>query len=601
MPRSKFIKKQLKYFFFFYSFLKGRAFIIIFLSFIIGGLDGIGLAFFIPLLQMAFNREAYEITKNETFLQEFIFNNFNFEPTLFNVFIIILILFSLKGVIKFFDSYLKVFWQEKITREIKLNNIALFKNLKYSGFLKIDIGKIQNTLTNEVIKISLAYKFYFKTLNFIILVFTYFLFSLKVDWRFTIIVLSGGIAISIFFKLLYKRTEKLSKKLVEEAHHYHKLLSEKVNLYKYLKSTGLLEKYINKMNKNTLIIEKTQKKLGLVESAVYGFKEPLVIIIIFMAILLYNQYFANTISNLMLNLLFIYRAFIFFMASQENWNLFLGYSGSIENLEYFENELKTEQEEKETKKKIVHKFKQQLLLKNVSFKYDTNKDYILKNISFEIKKNKSIAIVGPSGSGKTTLLNILTGLLSPSTGKVYFDEYELNNVAISSYRKLIGYIIQDSPIFNDTIYNNISFWDQKNSTNYTKFTEAIRESNIKEFVLDLPEKENALLGSNGINLSGGQKQRISIARELYKSPEILFMDEATSNLDTKTEAEIQKNIEKLKGNYTIITIAHRLATIKNADTIILLEQGQITGKGTYKDLIETSSSFRRMVELQSLQ
>lgn len=600
MPFHPFIKKQLKYFFFFYSFLKWRVFIILFLSFLIGGLDGIGLALFIPLLQLVFNKEAYQGTEDKLHLKDLFFEKFGFEPNLINVFIIILVLFSLKGIIKFLDSYLRVLWQEKMTREIKFSTISLFSSLKYSAFVNLDIGKIQNTLTNEVLKISLAYKFYIKTINFIVLVITYFLFSIWVDWKFTIIVLSGGIAINYLFYFLYRRTKKLSQKLVGEAHHYHKLLAEKINLYKYLKATGLLDNYINKLRRNILNIEKIQKKLGFVESAIFGMKEPVIIIVIFIAIFLYNQYFSSVISSVLLNLLFIYRAFTFFMAAQEHWNLFLGYSGSIENLQNFEYQLQKEQEEHNVNNRKIEHFNSEISLRNISFRYDSSKDETLQNISLKIKKNDSIAIVGPSGSGKTTLLNILTGLLKPTEGYLYIDGQKLEEINQDSYCNLIGYIIQDAPIFNDTIFNNISFWEKKFKHNLSRFSAAIKGANIEEFILNLPEKENTLLGTNGVNLSGGQKQRISIARELYKNPKILFMDEATSALDTETEAEIQKNIEKLKGNYTLITIAHRLTTIKNADCIILLENGKITGKGDYEKLIKTSTSFQRMVKLQSL-
>jgi subfamily B ATP-binding cassette protein MsbA len=160
--------------------------------------------------------------------------------------------------------------------------------------------------------------------------------------------------------------------------------------------------------------------------------------------------------------------------------------------------------------------------------------------------------------------------------------------------------VQDATIFNDTVFNNVSFWDEKNEVNLKRFKEATKKAKIDQFINRLPEKEDNLLGANGVNISGGQKQRISIARELYKNVDILFLDEATSSLDTETEFEIQKNIDELKGQYTFITIAHRIATVKNADLIILLERGKVTGEGSYHELIKSSKSFKKMVELQEL-
>lgn len=163
-----------------------------------------------------------------------------------------------------------------------------------------------------------------------------------------------------------------------------------------------------------------------------------------------------------------------------------------------------------------------------------------------------------------------------------------------------GYIVQDPVIFNDTIFNNISFWDQKNDTNLERFRKICKKSAIDTFIQNLPQKEDTLLGYNGLNVSGGQKQRLAIARELYKDAEIIFMDEATSNLDSETENEIQTNLFSLKGEFTFVIVAHRLSTVKMADRIILLKKGEIAAIGDYRSLLENNEDFRKMVELQEL-
>ncbi|MCB0511607.1 MAG: ATP-binding cassette domain-containing protein, partial [Bacteroidetes bacterium] len=161
-------------------------------------------------------------------------------------------------------------------------------------------------------------------------------------------------------------------------------------------------------------------------------------------------------------------------------------------------------------------------------------------------------------------------------------------------------ISQDPVVFNDSIFNNITFWDEPNDVNRKRFFNSIEQAAIADFILDLKDKEHTILGNNGINLSGGQKQRMSIARELYKNIDILILDEATSALDTQTEREIQMNIDKLKGSCTILIIAHRLSTIKNADIICLMENGEIIAKGNFSELIDKSAKFQKMVELQEI-
>ncbi|NVK52989.1 MAG: ATP-binding cassette domain-containing protein, partial [Flavobacteriaceae bacterium] len=159
-------------------------------------------------------------------------------------------------------------------------------------------------------------------------------------------------------------------------------------------------------------------------------------------------------------------------------------------------------------------------------------------------------------------------------------------------------ITQEPVIFNDNIFNNVTFWAEKSPENIQKFEEAIRLANIDSFVMSLPDKENTRLGDNGMLVSGGQKQRISIARELFKNVDVLILDEATSALDSETERSIKENIDNLKGKYTIIIVAHRLSTVKKADEILVLDSGNIVGQGTFDNLIEESKAFKRMVELQ---
>jgi subfamily B ATP-binding cassette protein MsbA len=197
-------------------------------------------------------------------------------------------------------------------------------------------------------------------------------------------------------------------------------------------------------------------------------------------------------------------------------------------------------------------------------------------------------------------MNVMSGLLIPSSGYLYIDGHNATELDITSFQKRIGYITQEPVIFDDSVFNNVTFWSEKNEHNLKRFWEALRKAHIYDFVREQKDVEGARLGNNGINLSGGQKQRISIARELYKDVDFLFMDEATSALDSETEKQIQRNIDELKGQYTIVIIAHRLSTIKNADRVVVLKQGEIEQVGTYRELIQKSDAFNKMVEFQEV-
>jgi ABC-type multidrug transport system fused ATPase/permease subunit len=192
------------------------------------------------------------------------------------------------------------------------------------------------------------------------------------------------------------------------------------------------------------------------------------------------------------------------------------------------------------------------------------------------------------------------GLIQPDSGTVLIDNTPLTKFRLETYRSKLGYISQDSVIFNDTIFNNVTFWAEPTPEVYKRFWEVINMASLKEFVESKPDKELTKLGDNGILISGGQKQRISIAREMFKKVEILVLDEATSALDSETELFIQENIEKLHGQFTIVVIAHRLSTIKNVDNIFLLENGRVVTSGDFDSMVKNSEKFKRMVSLQGL-
>jgi subfamily B ATP-binding cassette protein MsbA len=296
----------------------------------------------------------------------------------------------------------------------------------------------------------------------------------------------------------------------------------------------------------------------------------------------------------LVSLLFFYRALSTIITVQNHWNTFLSLSGSVDNIQAFQKELAQNYEPKG-----------QIEIKNVTTAVEL-KDIVLElgnakilnNISLILNKNETIALVGESGSGKTSLVNLITTLFHPDQGIMLIDGKDIKSLDLGSYQTQIGYITQDPVIFTASIYDNISFWDEKNEDNLLRFNEAVKRAAIFEFIETLPEKEMTELGLGGINLSGGQKQRINIARELYKNPSILIFDEATSSLDTETENLIKSNIEDLHGHCTIIIIAHRLSTIRNADRIIILHQGRISGEGTFDELLKTNERFRHMIKLQ---
>ena len=234
---------------------------------------------------------------------------------------------------------------------------------------------------------------------------------------------------------------------------------------------------------------------------------------------------------------------------------------------------------------------------NVNFNYDSNKENeVLKNLNISIKGNKMTALVGHSGSGKSTLLNLIPRIYDPNSGEIQIDNQNIRKIKLSSLRKEISIVDQNTTLFDDTVFNNIKY-AKPNASN----DEIIRAADMAmctDFINNLENKFETIIGENGVKLSGGEKQRLSIARAFLKNSKIILLDEATSSLDSETEEKIQKALIKLISNKTTVVIAHRLSTILNSDTIYVLDNGSIVAKGKHDELMNNSNIYKNYYNRQ---
>jgi len=229
-------------------------------------------------------------------------------------------------------------------------------------------------------------------------------------------------------------------------------------------------------------------------------------------------------------------------------------------------------------------FNKEIKLKNISFSYSLRKEFSLSKISIDIKKGDFVGIIGQTGSGKSTLINLLIGLLEPNGGEVMVDNLNIKS-NLSGWHKKIGYVPQSVYLIDDTIRKNIAFGLQEKNINDDLIQKAIEKANLKIFLSSLKDGVETVVGEKGIRISGGQQQRIGIARALYRDPEILILDEATSSLDQATEKKIMESVNSLKKNKTIIVITHRLITVQNCDKIFMLDKGKIAKQGSPKEIL----------------
>jgi len=237
-----------------------------------------------------------------------------------------------------------------------------------------------------------------------------------------------------------------------------------------------------------------------------------------------------------------------------------------------------------------------IVLNNAVFSY-TQGFEVLKKINLNIESGKTTAIVGSTGSGKSTLIKLLLRLYDLDSGAINFDSTELKELKLESLRKNIGLVSQDVFLFEGTVFENIAYGNLEASED--EVWDAANQSEASDFINQLPNKENTIVGERGQKLSGGQRQRISIARAILKNPEILILDEATSAVDNETEAAIQRSLDMLKQNRTVVVIAHRLSTIRNADKIYVLENGEIVESGSHEELLENKNVYFKLWSVQT--
>jgi subfamily B ATP-binding cassette protein MsbA len=244
----------------------------------------------------------------------------------------------------------------------------------------------------------------------------------------------------------------------------------------------------------------------------------------------------------------------------------------------------------------LNQFENHITFKNVSFHYDQLSQKVLKNIDFSIKSGQILALVGPSGAGKSTLVDLIPRFYDVTNGAINIDGKNIKNVKLDSLRSLMGIVTQETFLFDDSVKANIAYGLDFVSDDIIK--NAAIAANANEFIKELPEGYDTIIGERGVKLSGGQRQRIAIARAIVKNPPILILDEATSSLDTESEKNVQDAIEKLMHNRTVIVIAHRLSTVYNADKIIVLDKGVIVDMGTHKELINKDGLYKQLHNLQ---
>ncbi|HAV12566.1 MAG TPA: ABC transporter ATP-binding protein [Opitutae bacterium] len=518
------------------------------------------------------------------------------------ILILIGVLVGAKGLIRFCaDAYGSILTAQ-LEREIKGKLFNAYSQMNFSYYTAHDTGHFINIINGQVPRLIQTFSAYKTFLVSLLTTTGYLTVALLVNWRFALMAMVFGGTVLITFRRLNVYVGKLSRQTAVENGKLSGFLVQCLQSYKYVASTGTIAPLKQKIHRSIHRLTGYARNQGLASSFTGAVREPVSIIAILIVLMVQIHFFQSSMATIMVSLILLYRAMGQIMLLQSTWQNMMNQVGSLEIVENEFKCLDSELEKNGTRE--LPPFSKEIRLEAVGYRYHAELPDVLRDITLTIPARSTVAFVGPSGAGKSTLVDLLTLLLKPTSGQVSIDTIAANDIDLHSWRNQIGYVSQDTVVFNDTIANNIGLWTGtygEDSAFTADVVAAAEAANALKFIEALPEGFNTIVGDRGVRISGGQKQRLFIARELFKKPGLLILDEATSALDSESERAIQSSIDQLKGRTTIIIIAHRLSTIRNADVVCVLEGGRFVEKGTYDELINLKHSrFGEMVSAQTL-
>jgi len=583
-------------------YLGRRMYLLFVLTVMTAVTQGFGITLLLPLLRSSqTGGDSEEMGTVEQFLQELL-TWMGIADSMVGILTFIAIVFVGKGALKFSQGAYRSYLQVKLLRELKVGLFEAYSGMDYRYYIRQNAGHFINVINQQVNRFFASFNKFVEFFTQIIRTLSYFAFALAVAWRFALMALGVGVVLLFFFKYLNTYVRRLSRRQSEEMSQLNKLLVQSLQSLKYIVSTNQVSSLRSGVVDSVNRLTDYAFRQGIAQSFTGSLREPTSVLLMVGLIIVQVTVFNDPIAPIFVALLLFHRGMQSVISIQSGWQGTMSMIGSVEMVH---EELRAvSQHQERSGERAPGPLQEGIELRGVHFAYNEEDGDALHDINIDVPANETVALVGESGAGKSTLVDMMTLMLKPRTGTIRIDGVSHDEVELASWRNQIGYVSQETVVFDDTVANNISLWQGnivEDPALREKVRDAAKRAHADRFIRDLPDGYQTVVGDRGVRLSGGQRQRLFVARELFKQPNLLLLDEATSDLDTASEQHIQTSIDALKGEVTVVIIAHRLSTVKNADHIYVLDEGRVVEEGSYRELrTRTNGRFREMVEMQSL-
>ena len=488
----------------------------------------------------------------------------------------------------FVENYFLKSFGQKIIYNIRAIIFQKILHKSHDEFYKLPIGNWVTRITNDVESLRTLYTDVLLNLassGLMIIGILGFMYAINVPLAIimTILLPIMGVIIWVFQKFSRKAFRQVRRSVAASNASIKELLNYIVIVKSYGGEKDIEERY-NTVNKGFL-------EAGLFEVTTFSIFRPLVDGLFFVALIVIftTTNVIDSVADAGTVFAFIQYMDRFFQPLKEIADKYNSLQSALAGAERLVPLL--EEEDRQIANEVPREFKhiESIDFKHVWFSYDNNDVYALKDFTLSIKAGEFIGIVGPSGSGKSTLLSLLMGLYKPTKGAIYINSIDIANYDSSVLRHLMGYVFQQAYLFKGSIKDNLTLFDT--SISYDDMVDAAKQVNLDSMIEQLPEGYHTPVGYLGSLLSDGQKQLLAFGRTLIRNTPILLLDEATANIDSHTEKQIQASIENIRGSKTIVSIAHRLSTVQDANKIVYMEYGKIIEKGSFEELINSKGAF----------